>query len=203
MSHLSIDFCQVQVLPWLLPVQAHTIHTTQLGLPSMCCAAYGYSPGAYSRLSFPANLIVPTTHLFSCSNMIIREQNWGGKKNTYFYLCACSLKEEIVLRQNCFQTHVPTCLRFLFTLDGTASFLSYPALRLQIESLYVSRALSEGDMFPLSCLSPVAFPREPSQELVSFWLGWCFAAFWAWIFESGTPRELLEQWEKMGINFML
>ena len=139
MSHLSIDFCQVQVPPWLLPVQAHTIHTRQLGLPNICCAPVDtpqeHTPGsAFQRISLSRQLIFSPVVIGSLVSKTEVEE-----KNTDFYLRACALKEETVLCQNCFQTHAPTCLRFLFPLDGTANFFSSLALRLQTGSLHVSR----------------------------------------------------------------
>ena len=131
MSYLSIDFCQVQVPPWLLSVQARTIHTRQLGLPNICCAPVDtpqeHTPGsAFQRISLSWQLIFSPVVIGS-----LVSKTEVGEKNTDFYLCACALKEEIVLCQNCFQTHAPTCLRFLFPLDGTANFFSSLALRLQ------------------------------------------------------------------------
>lgn len=81
-----MTFRQVQVLPWLLPVQARAVHTKQLTWYCPACAMGPVDSPQVDMPHFLANLIVSKSHLFSCSNTAISEQNPGEKLYIDFYL---------------------------------------------------------------------------------------------------------------------
>lgn len=93
--------------------------------------------------------------------MISSEQH-SGKKCTDFSTCAY-VTDEIEFYQHCFQTQVPTCLRFLFTLVGNSHLivLGYLALRLQIDPHHVSRHLSRRWHVPALLPVPTGLPSLP------------------------------------------
>lgn len=152
-----------------------------------------HTPGsAFPLISLSLQFIFSPIVIWS----LVSKTGVEEKKTTYFYLRACALKEETVLCQNCFQTHIPTCLRFLFTLDGTANFLSYLALRLQIESLHVSRDTLRRWHVPSLLPVPSGFPQGAFTRSAIFLVRkvfCCFLGMNIWVWDSkrilGAVRE--------------
>lgn len=202
-SPVEWRFCQVWMLPWVLPVPGRArVRVTQE--PRVCGGTCGLGPGAHTLPSTPAHLFVSENHLFSWSHRILSEQNWG-EKHTDFSTCAY-VTDETGLCQHCFQTQVPTCLGFLFTSGWKLPLncLSYLALRLQIDPHHVSRDLPRRWHIPALLPVPTGLPSLPHlpKKWLCLELGCSCAALGAWIpprgtaLCSGTHSRLLEHRER-------